>query len=172
MALVVSIWRADTAGAGSHEEDQLLSEVPDLPPDEHTSMQFDDTQMESPAAQQLTAQPATKDVETASDASGLTEDSMQADAAQPSSVDATKEGSDEKDDALGVTPAGTSGAAVQEAPSNDSPPYPGQGHAQDMLYAACNGVGCIQVSCGMCEIQNTVSLTDPRHAQQHMHAFA
>ena len=153
VALFVIVWRPGTAGAGSHEEDQVASEVSDLPPDEHTSMQLDDTQMEVPAAQQLDTQLATEDVETASVASGFTEDIMQAEAVQLLSVNATKEGSDEEDDALGATPAGTSGAAVQEAPSNDAPLYPGKEHAQDMLYAACNEVGCIQVSCGMCETQ-------------------
>ena len=132
--MVVTFWRAETAGAGSHEEDQLLSRASDLSPDEHFSLQHDDAPVQLFAAQQPGAQLVTEVGEPASDASEPSEDFMQAAAVQPSSVSAAKEGSDEEADALGSTPAGSSGAVVQEACSDVAPDL-NDTLVQDMLYA-------------------------------------
>ena len=129
------------AGAGIDEEDQLLSEGSDLAPQHH----LDGTPMELPAAQQLDAQLATEDVETASDASEASEDSIQAEAVQPLAADAATEGAEDK----GHGPVGGSGAAVQEAHLNEAPLYPGDPHVQVMLYAACkwNALKCLVLIC-------------------------
>lgn len=112
------------AGAGS-DEDQLASEGSDLSPQHHPNPQLDDTPMEPPAAQQLDAQLATADVETASDASEKSEVSTQAEAVQPIAVDAANKGSDEENEGFDTGPAGSSGAAVQQAHSDEAPLYPG-----------------------------------------------
>lgn len=139
---------AGTAGAGNHQEDQLLLKTSEPFLDEHTNLQLDEPPMMSPAAQQLDAQLATEDVETVSDASEPSEDSIQAEAVQPMSVDAAEKGSDEEDDTLGIAPAGSSGAVPQEARSDEVPLYPGDTDAQDvfMVHASENAFKCF-VSC-------------------------
>ena len=126
--------------------------------------------MESPAAQQLDAQRASEDVGTASDASEPSEDFMQAEALQPLSVHAAKEGSDEEGDALDIAPAGSSGAVVQEARSDEALPYPGDTHAQGMLDPKCLVLCMSMVFSLLVSLLWNLQLTDPRHA--HMHAFA
>lgn len=143
VALVTTFWRAGTAGASSQEEDELLSRASDLSPDRHTSLQPDVAPMELSAAQQPDAQLATEAVESESDASEPSEDFMQSKAVQPLSMNAAKEGSDEEDDGLVVTAAGSSGAELQEAHFDEAPLYPGDTHVQGMLYVARNRASCI-----------------------------
>ena len=146
---MVNVWRGVAAGAGSDEEGHLLSQRSDLFPHHHPSPQLDDTPMKLPAAQQLDAQLATEDVETASDVSEASEDAIQAEAVQPIAVDAAVEGSEEADNGLDTGPVGSSGAAVQEAYLNEAPLYPGDPHVQVMLYAACkwNPLKCLVLIC-------------------------
>lgn len=129
LVTLIDNWRAVTAGAGSDEEDQLLSESSDPSRHHHTSLQLDDTPMELPAAQQLDAQLAAEDVETVSDASEASEDSIQAEAVQPSAVDAALEGSHEEDNGTDSGPVGSSGAAAHLV---EAQLYPGDPHVQLM----------------------------------------
>lgn len=149
MAQVVTVWRGVAAGAGSDEEDHLLSQGSDLSPRHHPSPQLDGMPIELPAAQQLDAQLTTAGEETASDASEASEVSARAEAVQPIAVDAATEGSDGEDNSMDSGPVGSSGAAVQEAHFDDAPLYPGDPHVQVMLYAACkwNALKCLVLIC-------------------------
>ena len=119
-----------TVGAGSDEQDGLSSGDRS----ESSSLQPDDMPEESPAAQQLDAQLADEKGGSVSDASEASEGFMQAEAVQFSSpdIDAANEGEDEEvvGDALGMAPGDmapgdSSGAAVQDAQTDEAQLYPG-----------------------------------------------
>lgn len=118
-----------TVGAGSDEQDGLSSGDRSESPDVYSSLQLDDMPEESPAAQQLDAQPANEKGGSVSDASEASEGFMQAEAVQFLSpdIDAAGEGADEEvvGDTLGMAPGDSSGAAVQDAQTDEAQLYPG-----------------------------------------------
>lgn len=115
--------------SGNNQQDELSSQNSEPLPAMHTTLRLDD---------KLSSQQVRQLLGNASDASVASEDSMQAEAAEPSSpIDPSMEGAPEEGDGLVVAPADSPGAANPGSHMDGEHMYPGDSHVNFMLHGAC-----------------------------------